>query len=110
MNVESALRIFARRTKLQEIEYGQDVGIETIVALRCEREVTAAQVLDCLRGVPIQLSFRGDAILRGIVAVVALIIKWSGNTLIVGRNGARSEQRGTIVLAMVDLSYGVGLD
>src|SRR6266511_631040 len=36
MNVESALGLFARRTKQQEIEYGQDVGIETIVTLACE--------------------------------------------------------------------------
>src|SRR5438132_1221233 len=89
VNVEPALGILARRTKLQEIEYGQDVGIETIVTLPCEREVTAAQVLDCLGGVPIQLSFRRDAVLRGIVAVVALIIKRSCNSLAVGRYGAR---------------------
>src|SRR5438876_7221791 len=109
VDVEPALRVLARRTKLQEIEYGQDVGIETIVTLACECEVTAAQVLDCLRGVTIQLSFRGDAVLRGIAAVVALIIKRSGNTLVVWRNGARSEQRTMIMLVMVHFRNAVGL-
>src|SRR5262249_367585 len=33
MNVESALRVLAWRTKLQQIEYGIDVSIETIVTL-----------------------------------------------------------------------------
>jgi hypothetical protein len=36
VNIESALRVLARRTKLQEIEYGIDVAIETIVTLACE--------------------------------------------------------------------------
>src|SRR5262249_45322250 len=36
MNVESALGILTRRTKLQEIEDGVDVTIETIVTLSCE--------------------------------------------------------------------------
>jgi len=36
VNVEPALRILARRTKLQEIEDGIDVAIETIVTLTCE--------------------------------------------------------------------------
>src|SRR4029453_13454959 len=48
MNIEPALGVDARRTKLQQIENGIDVSIETIVTLACEREVTAAQVLDRL--------------------------------------------------------------
>jgi hypothetical protein len=77
--------------------------------LPCKREVTVAQVLDRLRGVTIQRSFRGDAVLRGIVPVVALIIKGSGNPLIVGRNGTSSKQRATVVLAMVHFSDGIRL-
>jgi hypothetical protein len=42
MKVKPALGILAWRTKLQEVEYGIDVAIETIVTLACEREVTAA--------------------------------------------------------------------
>ena len=53
MNVEPTLGILARRTKLQEIEYGKDVAVEAIVTLPGEREVTAAQILDRLRGVAI---------------------------------------------------------
>ena len=109
VNVEPALGILARRTKLQEIEYGKDIPIETIVTLPCKREVTVAQVLDRLCCVTIQLSLRGDAVLRGIVPVVALIIKRSGNALIVRRNGTSSKQRTTVVLAMVHFSDGIRL-
>src|SRR5436309_8318472 len=95
--------------KLQEIEYGIDVAVETIITLACERKVTATQVLDRLCCVTIQPAFRGYTVLRRIVAVIALVIKRSGNALIIGRNDAASEHRPMTVLPMIHLGNGVGL-
>jgi hypothetical protein len=62
-----------------------------------------------LRRITIQLASCSDAVLGWIVAVVTLIIKRGGDTLIIGRDYARSEHRAMIVLAMVHLGNGVGL-
>jgi hypothetical protein len=62
-----------------------------------------------LRCIAIQLAFRSNTVLRGIVAVVALIIKRSSNALIIGRNRTRPEQRAPVVLAMIHLRNSVGL-
>src|SRR5207247_7930379 len=99
VNGEYALRVLAPRANLEEIEDRIHVGIEPIVTLTCERKVTPAQVLDRLCCITIQFRFRGHTVLRGIVAVVALIIKWSCYALIVGWNGTRSYQSAMLVLA-----------
>ena len=60
--------------------------------------------------ITIELAFRGDAVLRGVVAVVALIIKGSSYALIVRGNHTRSKDRAMIVMAMVHFGDGVGLN
>src|SRR4030095_227626 len=59
--------------------------------------------------ITMEFVYLGDAVLRRIVAVVALIIKRGSNALIVGRNGTRSEHRTVVALTMVHLSDCVGL-
>src|SRR4030095_9561059 len=59
--------------------------------------------------ITMEFVYLGDAVLRRIVAVVALIIKRGSNALIVGRNGTRSEHRTVVALAMVHFGDGVGL-
>src|SRR6185436_20874302 len=75
-----------------------------------ESDVTAAEVRDGLRRVTIQCRLCGHAVLRRIFAVVALIVEWRGDALVIGRNGARAKRGAALVApAMVNLRNGIGL-
>src|ERR1051326_1182418 len=110
MNVESALGVLAGRTKLQQVEHRLDVRVKAIVALAGESDVTAAQVRDGLRRVTVQSSLRGHAVAGRILAVVALVVKRSGDALIIWRNDTGAQTSAAVVVpAMVHLRDGVGL-
>src|SRR4029450_2315840 len=73
MDIEAALRILAWRPEFEQIKNRLDVGKKAIVALACKSDVAVAQVGDRLRGVTIQLCFRGDTIARRVFTIVSLI-------------------------------------
>src|SRR6185503_14504088 len=75
VEVEASLGILAGTAQLQQVEDRLDVGIKTVVALPRERDVARAEIDDPLLRVTIELGKGADAVLRGIVAVVALVVE-----------------------------------
>ena len=89
--------------KLQEVEHRLNVPIESIVALAGEGEVARIRACDRLAWCSDRARQRGDAVLRRVLTVVALVVERRGVALIIRRDDAPAEH-GVSPVAMIDLA------
>ena len=93
VDVESALAVerFVGTAETQvQIEDRLNIGVETVIALTSESEIPVDQFVDRRRGVLIEVDCGADPLLGGVLAVVALVVFGSCQTLVVRRHQERT--------------------
>src|SRR5688572_3490329 len=91
MQVETTLRVFTWIAKFKKVENRLDIGVETVITLASESNVTVTQFRDGLSCIAIKCCKGCDSFLRRVLAVVALIVEGCRVPLIVGWNHAGAE-------------------
>src|SRR5215510_13421997 len=86
VQVKATLRVLTGTAELQEIEHRLNVSVEPVITLTSKRSVSPSKLGNRFPGVAIEFSCGGDAIASWDLAVVALIVKGRGVSLIVRRN------------------------
>ena len=102
MKVETSLRVLARTAQFQQVEHGLDVREEAIVPLACESQVASLQWGNCLLRVKVEIRWIRDAVLRRILAVIALVVEWRGIALVIRRNKSATQDRQRMPVELCD--------